>query len=139
MWLGRKSDGKGAIEVFALCLQETLGRALVGGTMITVSLTAAAFGKFPGKGLGKLEPPAELAAATTLSEAGCLFVRILVPGEVFHLGRLFLPAYPCAGVRSVACNCTSRRACTYLYGRLRVCAHLSIYLYGRAYFLSLHP
>lgn len=98
MWLGRKSGGKGAIEVFALCLQESLDRALVGGMEITPSLAAAAFGKFPGKGLGKREPPAELAAATTLSEAGCLFVHIVIPWEVFHLGRLFLPAYLCASV-----------------------------------------
>lgn len=96
MWPGRKLDGKGAIEVFALCLQERLDWALVGGTEITPSLAAAAFGKFPGKGLGKPEPSAELAAAATLSEAGCLFVHIVIPGEVFHLGHLFLPAYLCA-------------------------------------------
>lgn len=53
-------------------------------------LAAAAFGKFPGKGLGKLKPPAELAAAMTFLEAGCLFVRIVIAGEVFHLGRLLL-------------------------------------------------
>lgn len=67
-------------------------RALVEGTEITSSLAAAAFGKFSGKGPGKLEPPAGLAAATTLLEAGCLFVRTVIPGEVFHLGCCFLPA-----------------------------------------------
>lgn len=117
MWLGRKSDGKGAIEVFAFCLQESLDRALVGGMEITPSLAAAAFGKFPGKGLGKLEPPAELAAATTLSEAGCLFVRIVVPGEVFHLGRLS----PCLSV----CRCVEMRL------SVEVCVHLSRWVFMR--------
>lgn len=142
MWLGRESDGKGAIEGFAFCLQESLDRALaggmeialVGGMEITPSLAAAAFGKFPGKGLGKLEPPAELAAATTLSEAGCLFVRIVVPGEVFHLGRLS----PCLSVpvcRDVAV-CRGVRASVsmgvhacvriYLFIFMGVCIYVSI-------------
>lgn len=81
-----------------MCLQESLDRPLVGGIEIILALTAAAFGKFPEKDLGKLEPPAELAAATTLLEAGCLFVLIVIPREVFHLGCFFLSAYLCAGV-----------------------------------------
>lgn len=101
--------------------------ALVGGMEITPFLAAAAFGKFPGKGLGKLEPPAELAAAMTFLEANCLFVHIVIPGEVFHLGRLLLlpicaepGAAPCARVA------VPRGACASVF--LGVCVFVCIYL-----------
>lgn len=71
-------------------------------------LAAAAVGKFPGKSLGKLEPPAELAAAMTFLEADCLFVRIVIPGEVFHLGRLLLLPICAERCASIVCTC----ACT---------------------------
>lgn len=40
---GRKTDAKGTVEVFALCLQENQDKALVVGMEITPSLAAAAF------------------------------------------------------------------------------------------------
>lgn len=115
--------------------------ALVGGMEITPFLPAAAFGKFPGKGLGKLEPPAELAAAMTFLEANCLFVRIVIPGEVFHLGCLLLLPV-CAEPGAVLCArvAVPRGACAsvFLGVCVFVCIYLSIHLYGRVY-LCLHP
>lgn len=129
LWLRRKSDGKGAMEVFALCFQEGLDAALVMGVEITPFLAAAAFGKFPGEGLGKLEPPAELAAAVTFLEADCLFVRIVIPGEVFHLGHLLLLPICAELVCSALCTCGAvpRAVCASVF--LGVGLFVRIYLF----------
>lgn len=84
-------------------------------------LAAAAFGKFPGKGLGKLEPPAELAAAMTFFEADCLIVHIVVPREVFHLGCLLLLP---------VCADPVCQHCVHMQLYLEVCVHLYFWVFA---------
>lgn len=65
----------------------------------------------------------------TFLEADCLFVCIVIPGEVFHLGRLLLLPI-CA---ELVCQhrvhvCLYLEVCAHLYFGVFACLFVSIYL-----------
>lgn len=88
-------------------------------------LAAAAFGKFPGKGLGKLELPAELAAAMTFLFicSHCHAQGDFSPREPLAAAYLSRPGVPAP----CACVTVPRGVCSSVF--LGVCMFVHIYLF----------